>query len=542
MKSKLIIIEAPGKIKTIKENLAMAWPKSKFDVIATSGLLADLPTDTLGINPDTFKITKEKTKKNRKLVSEYLKKNQENWTEIWVMTDPDWEGEHIAKQLYDILQKNKINVTTRRAYCHDLSPDGLKKTILKESPNKKILLAREARRVIDRLIPVVLAERNESWAGYGRLQVATLNLANKLHDEWFRYVLMGWEKVDNEYYQIDMMKSNNYETLNYYKEILKKPDTNKIIEQEVLILEPPKPHSLSSLIVELKEYTPLQIATAMQESYIEGRISYPRTESRSYPNDIKLIIGSLAQDNHLNNALDSNWYKKTIRKNTIWSESGHPALYPTLKSNTEYPVFYEKIHKDIEEKIKAQAFSSIMEDAVVEKKQITINTNKEPIVLKKYKILKYGWLSAQERFNQQNEFVMKPSLSKKRPVIVDSAPNENMLFERIMEYKIGRPSSLPFIINKLKENDFLSNYNIPSLKGEALLKQIKQKSLDIIKPEYSAHMEEQLKEINIENYTSTIKALLMDAGFDISVLGQIKEIATTQKVNQDLLQALDKLG
>ena len=105
---KLVIVESPTKVKTIKKYLG-----SDFDVVATMGHIRDLPETRLSVDiKKNFAPKYEIIKGKEKLVEE-LKEKAEKSSGVLLATDPDREGEAISWHLAYILgldtsEKNRV--------------------------------------------------------------------------------------------------------------------------------------------------------------------------------------------------------------------------------------------------------------------------------------------------------------------------------------------------------------------------------------------------------------------------------------------------
>ena len=96
---KLIIVESPAKVTTIKKFLG-----SNVKVIASKGHLRDLPKSRLGVDiENNFEPEYINVRGKGDLIKE-LKKEALSSDEVSLATDPDREGEAIAWHLSKILR------------------------------------------------------------------------------------------------------------------------------------------------------------------------------------------------------------------------------------------------------------------------------------------------------------------------------------------------------------------------------------------------------------------------------------------------------
>lgn len=109
----LVLIEAPGKVDTVRRNFP---GPGKIDVIATYGHLFDLPQFNLGIEADRIQLVPINMK-----TLHSIREAAEKHSEIYVATDPDREGEVIARQVMEILVTVMGKKNVVRIHPHDLS-------------------------------------------------------------------------------------------------------------------------------------------------------------------------------------------------------------------------------------------------------------------------------------------------------------------------------------------------------------------------------------------------------------------------------------
>ena len=96
--SNLVIIESPGKVKTIKSCLG-----KNYDVIASVGHVRDLPKSSLGIDVNKDFEPKYVVIQGKTKVINELKQKANEADRVFLATDPDREGEAISWHLSKVL-------------------------------------------------------------------------------------------------------------------------------------------------------------------------------------------------------------------------------------------------------------------------------------------------------------------------------------------------------------------------------------------------------------------------------------------------------
>ena len=117
----LVIIESPNKIKKLTKILG-----SNFVVMATVGHFMKLSRKDLGFDKQTFvgnySLDSKKTTQIKKILNE-----AKNHKQIYIATDPDREGEAIAKNIFDKLPKR--GKTIKSIKFNAITKESVKKSI-----------------------------------------------------------------------------------------------------------------------------------------------------------------------------------------------------------------------------------------------------------------------------------------------------------------------------------------------------------------------------------------------------------------------------
>ena len=95
--SKLLIIESPNKIKSIKKYLG-----SGYEVMATKGHIRDLPKSKLGVDTENDFKPQYINMADKKDVIKSLKDAAAKSDFVYLATDPDREGDAISWHLAQI--------------------------------------------------------------------------------------------------------------------------------------------------------------------------------------------------------------------------------------------------------------------------------------------------------------------------------------------------------------------------------------------------------------------------------------------------------
>ena len=98
MATKLVILESPNKIKTVKGYLG-----KNYKVIASQGHVRDLPKSTLGIDVENEFTPKYINIRGKGDLIKGLKTEAKKADVVYLATDPDREGEAISWHLKQVI-------------------------------------------------------------------------------------------------------------------------------------------------------------------------------------------------------------------------------------------------------------------------------------------------------------------------------------------------------------------------------------------------------------------------------------------------------
>ena len=150
--TKLVIVESPSKIKTLKKFLG-----DDYIIEASVGHICDLSKKDMGIDIENgFTPTYEVSPDSKKVVSN-LKKVLKNVDELYLATDPDREGEAIS---WHLIEQLKPKVPVKRLVFNEIT-----KTAILEAFNNtreldlSLFKAQETRRILDRLFGFMVSKK-----------------------------------------------------------------------------------------------------------------------------------------------------------------------------------------------------------------------------------------------------------------------------------------------------------------------------------------------------------------------------------------------
>jgi DNA topoisomerase I len=193
MSRPLVIVESPAKAKTIARHLG-----SGYDVRASVGHIADLPTKGLGIDIDRgFEPQWELTARGRDVVKE-LRGLLREASEVYLATDEDREGEAIS---WHLLQHLKPKVPVKRMVFHEITKAAIDSAVANPRDiDDGLVEAAETRRILDRLYgwkvsPVLIRKVNPGLSA-GRVQSPATRLIVQRERERMAFVAASYWDIE----------------------------------------------------------------------------------------------------------------------------------------------------------------------------------------------------------------------------------------------------------------------------------------------------------------------------------------------------------
>ncbi len=172
--SKLVIIESPGKLKSIQKYLG-----SDYTVMASKGHVRDLPKNKMGIDIDKGYLPQYLEMNDKKELIKKLREAAANSDAVYLATDPDREGEAISWHLAQLLALDMDSPI--RVCFNEITKTGVEAGM--KQPKKidiNLVDAQQARRVLDRIVGYKLSpflwKKVKRGLSAGRVQSVALKL------------------------------------------------------------------------------------------------------------------------------------------------------------------------------------------------------------------------------------------------------------------------------------------------------------------------------------------------------------------------------
>ncbi len=192
--SKLVIVESPSKIKSVKKYLG-----NGYEVMASVGHIRDLPKSKLGVDVDNGFKLQYISMPDKKEVIKSLKAAAAKSDGVLLATDPDREGEAISWHLAQILN---LDMTQKNRVCfNEITKSGVDAGMAEPKCIDLALVdAQQARRVVDRIVGYKLSpflwRKVKSGLSAGRVQTVALRLIVDREREIEKFITEEYWTID----------------------------------------------------------------------------------------------------------------------------------------------------------------------------------------------------------------------------------------------------------------------------------------------------------------------------------------------------------
>jgi DNA topoisomerase-1 len=512
---KLIIVESPTKATTLSKFLG-----SDYSVDSTRGHIKDLPKSKLSIDIEhNFKPDYQEMEK-KKSVIKAIKSKAKKAKEVYIATDPDREGEAIAKHVEDILDTKAV---VSRITFHEITKKAVEEAISKPSKvNKDLVDAQISRRVLDRLVGYKLSpllwKKVRRGLSAGRVQSVAVRLivdkeneikAFKPEEYWEIFAKLITK--DNKDFVVTLIKEKvgNKKTADEILKDLEKADYKVINVNKKEVRKSPYPPFTTSTMTQagarLFGWSAKKTMSVAQRLYEEGLITYHRTDSLNLSADAvnlaRIFIGKEYGENYLP---DKPHFYKTHSKS---AQEAHEAIRPTDSTLELSTVSAEQGAQKLYSLIRRRFLASQMNPAIYDETTIDVSADKY-FLRASGQIMKFdGW---RKLFPIDSEIVILPEVTKdeelkKEKVWADqkftmppARYNEASLIKTLEKLGIGRPSTYAPIISTIQIRSYVEKQEkvfVPTTIGFAVTEFLVTNFPTELDYGFTAEMEEDLDRI-----------------------------------------------
>lgn len=544
--SKLIIVESPTKVKTIKKYLG-----KDYDVTASMGHIRDLPAAKLSVDiKNDFAPKYSVIKGKEKLVKELKAKVAES-DEVFLATDPDREGEAISWHLATLLELDMSKAN--RITFNEITKTGVENGMMApRSIDMDLVNAQQARRILDRLVGYKLSpfisQKIRRGLSAGRVQSVAVKLVVDRENEIRAFVPEEYWTLDAKFIapcrksfsasfygdESGKVKITNKEQADAYLARLDGAKyTVSSIKKGTKKKNPAPPFITSTLQQEASRRMGFQAQRTMrtaQELYegvevsgigTTGLITYMRTDSLRISEEARALTNTFITDTYGSKYLPE---KPRYYKSRSNAQDGHEAIRPTNPMLTPERVkgsltsdqykLYTLIWKRFIASLMASCVLNTVKaeiQAVTEGKEgyCLFNASGFSVKFDGYTALYEESTDEEEEdasklpeLSEGDKLKLKELLGNQHFTQPPSRYTEASLIKALEENGIGRPSTYATIISTIVKREYIKRQQkqlTPTELGEAITSLLKDKFPKIVNTKFTAGMETNLDEVGEGN-------------------------------------------
>ena len=464
------------------------------------------PKNLIDVEP-VKKVTSPATKKA-------LKELAKGASRIIIATDYDREGELIGVEALSMLPEG---IEVKRARFSAITPYEIKRAFENlEEVDYNLSKSAEARQYVDliwgasltRFISISSNQLGKDFLSVGRVQTPTLSLIVEREKQIEKFVPTPYwiiklvlEKNGIKFEASSDKIEDEEKAKKIYENVRKRRDAivtefEKKTKQEM----PPPPYDTTSFLKDASYlgYSPANAMKIAEELYMNGYISYPRTDNTVYPplpfdSILKKLSKVFPRD--IEKLIKIRREKPTRGKKY---SHDHPPIHPV-------DAYKGKEHQKIYELIARRFMVTLAKNALIEEKKFKLEAE---IIFKGQgkKIIEKNWLELYPYIKIEEKEV--PDLKEGERLRIIEAKIERKetkppkrytqgsLLAEMEKLGLGTKSTRHEIISKLYQRKYIKGKTIsPTPAGVAVTEALKKGAEIITKPEMTAMLEEDMEKI-----------------------------------------------
>ena len=536
--SKLVIVESPAKAKTIGKYLGV-----DYVVKASMGHLRDLPKKKMSVDIEhDFKPEYVPIEGKEKLINE-LRDAVEESDFVYLATDPDREGEAISWHLKELLHLG--DSYTKRVTFNEITKHAVQEGIAHPRDiDLDLVDAQQARRILDRIVGYELSpflwRKVKRGLSAGRVQSVATRMVVDREKEIRAFIPEEYWSLEAELaVQDGVFTANFYGDTSGKMELKTEEQTNAIVEAVTgkpftvgkvkrgkKRKNPAPPFITSTLQQEASRklsFVPRRTMAIAQQLYegieigeqgLTGLITYMRTDSLRLSDE-----ATAAAKDYIIDRYGPEYYpaKKRTFRTKNGAQDAHEAIRPTnvnLVPEEIQPFLTPEQYK-LYKLIWSRFVACQMAEAILDTVSADILSEGYVFRASGYKVAFPGFTAVYEESTddaRQETTAGKPlpnfdegdalTCRKLTPAQHFTQPparyTEASLIKAMEEKGIGRPSTYAPTISTILERDYVAKEGRslrPTPLGEGVTELLVDKFQSISDLEFTAHMEEELDEV-----------------------------------------------
>ncbi len=469
-------------------------------------------------------LIKEATDKN---VLRAVRKVSQDADSLVIATDYDREGELIGLEiLEEILEENPaLEGQVKRARYSALTKEEIERAFAElHELSFDLAYAGAARQDIDliwgatltRAVSLATGRRGANFLSVGRVQSPTLGLIVERELERRAHVPKPYWEVFARFEHPDGSFEAHHATDKFWDRGeadaavagTESPGAVTSVSARKASRKPPAPFNTTSFTTEASSrlgITPARAMRIAEDLYMDGFISYPRTDNTVYPSSLPLreLVTSLVRIPEFEAAshlLEGELSPSRGKKET----TDHPPIYPT---QAVHPDALEGPHRRVYELVARRFLATFGPAMVTESTRADIGAGSETYFVRGSVVLDPGYAAVYTYARSADDEI--PKLEEGQSLAIDGEPwlidketqppsriSQGKLVEMMEERGLGTKATRADIIQKLYDRGYVrNNPPEPSETGLAMYEAFKRYVPRMATPEMTAELEADMDEI-----------------------------------------------
>jgi len=531
----LIIVESPTKARTIGQYLG-----DRYQVLSSQGHVRDLPKNDLGVNIEKGYEPKFETRRTKN-VSE-LREAAKSANRVFLATDHDREGEAIAYDLFTILNRVKkdekafsrliFNEITRPVILEALNHPSEVDTHKVEAQRTRRILDRLVGYLVSPLLSRVLAGNRFAGLSAGRVQSVALRFLCDREAEITKFVPEEYWEIhahlrNSEPFVASLTKRDN-EKIHLPNEAAAEEAVELLRSAELAVADveekerrrQPSPPFITSTLQQAASsqlsFAPKRTMRIAQELYegialpegTAGLITYMRTDSVRISEDANAAARKRIEEEYGEKYLEK---KARTFKNKRGSQDAHEAIRPTdiarapdvvepHLSSDQYKLYRLIYNRFLATQMTPAVYKQ--RKIIVEAGELTLEASGSTLKFDGFMRVMPDSKSKETQIpagvQAGDKLALEDVDTKQKFTQPPGRYSEAGLINLLEKEGIGRPSTYASIISVIQERGYAIRDRgslRPTLLGQMVVDFLGRFFAETINPEFTAHMEEDLDQI-----------------------------------------------
>lgn len=444
---------------------------------------------------------------------------------VTIATDFDTEGELIGKEAYELVRAANAKVHIDRARFSAITKEEIDRAFSETTDlDFDLAAAGEARQVVDliwgasltRFISLAAKRGGGNILSVGRVQSPTLAMIVDREKEIDAFIPEPYWEIglttikDGD--TIQARHANGRFTEKAVAEAAYEGTKDPLLVTEVKegkrVDRAPTPFDTTGLIVAAARigYSAANTMRVAEELYMNGYISYPRTDNTIYPPSLNLdnILKTLEKTKFLQEVL---WVQKNRRKTPTQgkkSSTDHPPIHPSGVATPEQLGENWKLY----ELVVRRFLATLSPDAEWATMRISLDASGQPYVATGSRLTTPGWRTVYTYSDAKDTVLPVVKSGEKLKIATkdleekETQPpprySQSKLIQVMEELGLGTKSTRHEVIQKLISRKYIEGNPLrPTLVGRAVTESLEAHASTITRPDMTRTLEEEMEEIKV---------------------------------------------